>query len=93
MAELTDLVAIREKSFATILDDLTIKMQQVLTQTQISTNSSSYNFGIQMGIKLDGHNYALWSRVMEMYIVGKDKLGYILGDTPQPEPTDPSFRK
>ena len=46
-----------------------------------------------MGIKLDGHNYALWSQVMKMYIVGKDKLRYILGDTLQPEPTDPAFRK
>ena len=33
MAELTDLVATGEKSSAAILDDLTIKMQQVLTQT------------------------------------------------------------
>ena len=46
-----------------------------------------------MGIKLDGQNYALWSQVMEMYIAGKDKLEYILGDIPQPEPTDPTFRK
>ena len=46
-----------------------------------------------MGIKPDGHNYALWSQVMKLYIAGKDKLGYILGDTPQPEPTDPAFQK
>ena len=46
-----------------------------------------------MGIKLDGQNYALWSQVMEMYIAGKDKLGYILGDIPQPESTDPTFQK
>ena len=92
MAELTDLLATWEKIFAAILDDLTIKIQQTLTETQISTNSSSDNFGIQMGIKLDGHNYAQWSQVMEMYIAGKDKLGYILGDTPQPEPIDPAFR-
>ena len=57
-------------------------MQQALTQTQISTHPSSDNFGIHMGIKLDGQNYALWSQVMEMYIAGKDKLGYILGDIP-----------
>ena len=93
MAKLTDLMATREKSSAAILDDLTIKMQQALTQTQTSTHSSSDNFGIPMGIKLDGQNYALWSQVMEMYIAGKDKLGYILGDIPQPEPTDPTFRK
>ena len=46
-----------------------------------------------MGIKLDAHNYVLWSQVMEMYIAGKDKLEYILGDTPQSEPTDLAFRK
>jgi hypothetical protein len=27
-----------------------------------------------------------------MYISGKDKLGYINGDLPQPEPNDPHFR-
>ena len=86
-------MATGEKSSAAILDDLTIKMQQALTQTQTSTHSSSDNFGIPMGIKLDGQNYALWSQVMEMYIAEKDKLGYILGDIPQPEPTDPTFRK
>ena len=64
-----------------------------MAQTQISTNSSFDNFDIQMGIKLDCHNYALWSQVMEMYIAGNDKLRYILGDNPQPEPTDPAFRK
>ena len=82
MAEVTDLMVTGEQPFAAILEDPTIKMQQALTQTHISTNSSSDNFGIHMGIKLDGYNYALWSQVMEMYIVGKDKLGYILGDTP-----------
>ncbi|XP_073112977.1 uncharacterized protein [Elaeis guineensis] len=30
---------------------------------------------------------------MEMYISGKDKLGYIKGDLPQPHEIDPSFRK
>lgn len=28
-----------------------------------------------------------------MYISGKDKLGYINGDLPQPPPTDPTFRR
>ena len=59
MAELTDQVAIREKSFTAILDDLMMKMKQALTQTQTPTYSSSDNFSIQMGIKLDGHNYTL----------------------------------
>ena len=46
-----------------------------------------------MGIKLEDHNYALWSQVMQIYIAGKNKLRYILGDTTQHEPTDPAFWK
>ena len=61
MADLKDLVAKEETSSDTTLDDLTMKVQQALSQTQISTSSSSDNFGIQLGIKLDGHNYSLWS--------------------------------
>ncbi|RVW31281.1 hypothetical protein CK203_100340 [Vitis vinifera] len=33
------------------------------------------------------------SQVFEMYISGKDKLGYINGDIPQPPSTNPTFRK
>ena len=47
----------------------------------------------QIGIKLDGMNYGLWSQIVEMYILGKDKLGYINGDLPQPKPNDPTFKK
>ncbi|KAL6325478.1 hypothetical protein AAG906_023323 [Vitis piasezkii] len=31
--------------------------------------------------------------IVEMYVAGKDKLGYINGDLPQPLTTDPSFRR
>ncbi|RVX04154.1 putative mitochondrial protein [Vitis vinifera] len=33
------------------------------------------------------------TEIVEMYISGKDKLGYINGDFPQPPETDPSFRR
>ena len=82
MTKLTYLIATGEKSSAAILDELTVKMQQILIQTQTSTHPNSDNYGIQMGIKLNSQNYALWSQVMEMYIAEKDKLGYILGDIP-----------
>lgn len=77
-----------------ILTSLTTKMTEVLTRSQTSphpppTNSSTAS----IGIKLDGSNYALWSQVVEMYIFGKDKLGYINGDSTQPLETDPSFRR
>ena len=47
----------------------------------------------QIGIKLDGTNYALWSQIAEMFISRKDKLGYINGYLPQPELNDPSFKR
>lgn len=79
-----------------ILDDLTSKLTPILTQsqpqthTQIPINESS---AAQIGIKLNDTNYALWSQVVEMFIFGKDKLGYINGDITQPELTDSSYRR
>ena len=44
-----------------------------------------------IGIKLDINNYALWSQVVEMYIAGRDKLGYINGELTPPASTGPLF--
>ena len=88
-----DLMAMEDNSTKAILNELTETMQKVLAQNQTPMTSSHETFGTQIGIKLDGKNYALWSQVMEMYIAGKDKLGYITGDTPQPAFEDPTFRK
>ncbi|PNX97393.1 hypothetical protein L195_g020622, partial [Trifolium pratense] len=69
-------------------------MTQVLNQNQTQTHTTnSDSSAAQIGIKLDGSNYPLWSQIFEMYISGKDKLGYINGDLPQPLSTDPGFRK
>jgi hypothetical protein len=72
--------------------ELTTRMTEVLNRTQTSTITSEPSAAL-IGIKFDGSNYALWSQVVEMYIIGKDKLGYINGDFSQLPPTDPSFRK
>lgn len=79
---------------ASLLENLTMKLTQILTQssTQVSTQSHEPSTA-QISVKLDGSNYGLWSQVVEMFISGKDKLGYINGDLPQPSPTDPQFRK
>ncbi|KAK2991229.1 hypothetical protein RJ640_018312 [Escallonia rubra] len=71
------------------LADLTFRMTQVLNQSQTQSHES----GAQIGIKLDSTNYGLWSQIVEMYISGKDKLGYINVDILQPQVTDPNFRK
>ena len=69
-----------ETTDTTILDNITPIPTQIPPQTDYPT--------AQIGIKLNGTNYAIWSQIMEMYISGKDKLGYINGDLPQPTPTD-----
>ncbi|KAL6319103.1 hypothetical protein AAG906_001576 [Vitis piasezkii] len=77
-----------------ILNDLMTKMTEVLTRAQTSPQPLLADSSTApIGIKLEGSNYALWSQVVEMYISGKDKLGYINGDSPQPPKTDPSLRR
>jgi hypothetical protein len=73
-----------------ILTELTTRMNEALTK---ASTPMTDNTAAPIGIKLDGSNYALWSQVVEMYISGKDKLGYINVDIIQPAQTDPSFRK
>ncbi|KAK3006834.1 hypothetical protein RJ639_015528 [Escallonia herrerae] len=74
-----------------LLADLTSRLSQIMNQTP--TAATQETLVAPIGIKLDDTNYGLWSPVVEMYISGKDKLGYINGDLPQPQETDPSFKK
>ena len=76
------------------LEDLMARMTHAINQNQTQTPTVMHDISAtQIGIKLDGTNYALWSQIVEMFISGKDKLGYINGDLPQPEPNDPAFRR
>ncbi|XP_073263621.1 uncharacterized protein [Populus alba] len=76
------------------LEDLMARMTQAINQNQTQTPTVMHDItATQIGIKLDGTNYALWSQIVEKFISGKDKLEYINGDLPQPEPNDPSFRR
>ena len=94
MAESTDLMQQLNPQTESLLTSLTTKMTEVLTRSQTSPHPPPADSSTApIGIKLDGSNYALWSQVVEMYISGKDKLGYINGDSPQPPETDPSFRR
>ena len=94
MVNPNDVVQTSGNSTDSILEYLTPRMTEVLTKNQTQTHLPTYDASAaQIGIKLDGINYALWSQVVEMYISGKDKLGYNNGDFLQPEPTDPTFRR
>ncbi|KAG6650061.1 hypothetical protein CIPAW_06G017400 [Carya illinoinensis] len=80
-------------STETILDNLTLKMTEVLRRAQSSSSPITDSPMVPISIRLDGSNNGLWSQVVEMYISRKDKLGYINEDYhPSPE-TDPSFCK
>ncbi|KAK3043583.1 hypothetical protein RJ639_002162 [Escallonia herrerae] len=74
-----------------LLADLTSRLSQIMDQTP--TAATHETLAAPISIKLDDTNYGLWFLVVEMYISGKDKLGYINGDLPQPQETNPSFRK
>lgn len=39
--------------------------------------------------RLNGSNFVRWSQSVQMYIRGRGKLGYLTGDQPQPDPSDP----
>ena len=80
-------------SIEIILDNLTSKMTEVLSRVQTFPSPITDSPMVPISIKLDGSNYGLWSQVVEMFISGKDKLGYINGDYPQPLETNPSFRR
>ena len=67
-----------------------MRIQQAFSQTQTQISITS---GHEIGVKQNGTNYALWSQVMEMYIVGKNKLEYITGDVSQPESIDSTFQR
>lgn len=89
MAKSTELMQHRSPQAESILNDWTTKMTEILNDFITPTTF----FNRSNRIKLDGSNYALWSQVVEMYISGRDKLGYINGDYPQPPEIDPSFRR
>ena len=44
-------------------------------------------------IKLNGDNFVRWSQSVRMYIRGREKTGYITGDTPAPLQEDPNYAK
>ena len=85
MVESRDLTQSLIPQTNSILNDLTTKMMEVLIRAQTSPQPLLANSSTApIDIKLEWSNYVLWSQVVEMYISGKDKLGYINRDSPQP---------
>ena len=78
--------------FTTKITEALSKITKALSKVQTPTMTTEPPTS-PINIKLNDTNYALWSQVVEMYISGKDKLGYINGHLPQPLSTYLFFRK
>ncbi|KAL3642661.1 hypothetical protein CASFOL_013476 [Castilleja foliolosa] len=69
------------------------KMVELLQNTLKPQNPVEENLNNSAGIslKLNNHNYVIWSNLMETFITGKRKLGFIHGQTRAPDETDPTY--
>ncbi|KAM1151273.1 hypothetical protein ACFX19_034612 [Malus domestica] len=82
---LTDIALILN---TTTLTDPPMKLTPYLPQIVHHDSSMA-----SIGIKLNDANYGVWSQIVEMFVVGKVKLGYLFGSNPQPSTDDPAFTK
>jgi hypothetical protein len=53
------------------------------------TNSDSHSVQITT-IRLNGDNFLLWSQSIRMYIRGRGKMGYLIGEKTAPAEADPT---
>lgn len=49
--------------------------------------------GFNAGITLTESNYDVWSQILEMQIAEREKIDYIIGDTPQPKKENAAYAK
>ncbi|KAG6397259.1 hypothetical protein SASPL_143425 [Salvia splendens] len=47
---------------------------------------------VSIGIKLDGNNFLVWSRLMRIAVGGRELLDHLEGDTDPPKKDDPKFK-
>ncbi|KAL5743492.1 hypothetical protein ACOSQ2_026608 [Xanthoceras sorbifolium] len=71
--------------------DLSTKTTTVSSSPVIHVQSE--NSGFKAGLIVTETNYDTWSQIMEMHIAGREKLDYIIGDSPQPRTHDPTYSK
>ncbi|KAM2948537.1 hypothetical protein FF1_035533 [Malus domestica] len=76
----------------TTLTDPTMNLTPLLPQVVTQIVHHDYSI-LSIGIKLNGANYGVWSQIVEMFVAGKDKLGYLFGSNPQPSTDYPAFTK
>ncbi|KAL5744782.1 hypothetical protein ACOSQ2_027898 [Xanthoceras sorbifolium] len=53
----------------------------------------SHDNSSKIEIKLDGSNYHLWSKFVEIFVAGKDKYGFLTGESVKPTTISPTYRR
>ncbi|KAL5734144.1 hypothetical protein ACOSP7_032005 [Xanthoceras sorbifolium] len=53
----------------------------------------SHDNSSKIEIKLDGSNYHLWSKFVEIFVAGKDKYGFLTGKSVKPATINPTYRR
>ncbi|KAL5769543.1 hypothetical protein ACOSP7_013697 [Xanthoceras sorbifolium] len=53
----------------------------------------SHDNSSKIEIKLDGSNYHLWSEFVEIFVAGKDKYGFLIGESVKPATISPTYRR
>ncbi|KAL5751989.1 hypothetical protein ACOSQ2_022496 [Xanthoceras sorbifolium] len=53
----------------------------------------SHDNSSKIEIKLDGSNYHLWSKFVEIFVAEKDKYGFLTGESVKPATISPTYRR
>ncbi|XP_058213963.1 uncharacterized protein LOC131325638 [Rhododendron vialii] len=71
---------------------MTIEKPELSSSSPI-IHVQSENSGFNAGITLTESNYDVWFQILEMQILEREKLEYIICNTPRPKETDASYAK
>ncbi|KAL9998504.1 hypothetical protein Hdeb2414_s0541g00913981 [Helianthus debilis subsp. tardiflorus] len=77
--------------------NLSIQLANLLNGIQAQNHNPKPNLSdkLEIGLKLNNQNYALWARMIRVAIGGKSKalLGHLSGNPTPPKPTDDEFER
>lgn len=82
-----------EKSDSVLLLESLIVILSQLLQHNKTVNFGQDGLNFAMTIMLNGKNFNLWSQMLKMKLLGKDKLGYIDRSIPKPLEIGEKYRK
>ncbi|KAL5741415.1 hypothetical protein ACOSP7_028147 [Xanthoceras sorbifolium] len=70
-----------------IVEDESDISSHMIPSTPTLPSIYSHDNSSKIEIKLDGSNYHLWSKFVEIFVAGKDKYGFLTGESVKPATT------